>query len=1068
MVDGLNGHSPGGRGFAVLGFLWLMVQGALSAFTQSIGPGLINAGWTLETLSYEGTIEQARALAVGPQGRLLITSSERVLGPGLTSEEDSSLAVAERGFRSVADRLGFQRSVKSRSMMADWNGDGATNADDWFVGRERIHWIELDKNGFIPKSSGELLVAPSKMESRVIGTTYWDDQHLYLGFPPEIQRFPLSRSFQLGERPATFAGGIGVRFSKADHGINAIVKGLDGWVYWSVGDMGTDGSHFDGGAIYRSQADGSAREVFATGFRNPISLVFDPLGNLWTIDQLSGAEGQSRLLQVAQGADYGWRYGNQESGSEGYAWSLRVLPAVALLKPTVTSFVLAPHVSSRQATSGSFFLVADSESGVQAMGVRRQADGWEVDPQGLPSLIYRASDICDMVTDLKGAIVLLRATSKAIRLERLQPEGLVSTPTFFRVSSVPLNEMLMNQIVRSLDHQDHRLRRRMLESLIERSDGRSVLEDLSKRANPRRARVASITGLGVLATRGDSEAQRALIRLIRDDDENIRLAVYRALGQCTARPVRGLFRVIERGLGDVSPPVRTAACLALGGFGNPDAAELYLELSRHWGEVFPHLRHGIVVGLAQCGNHEALMEGALDNEFAVRMVCCLALERLGRNEMAYFLTDTEDARLVAEAARVLYVKGELNHLSVLAGMLKQGSASFGYPQALRDVIHRRSLAANSVLGRTEHAAAIVDFLKNDQSAGELKQVAAELLSQWGERQRVDPVTGAVSEDLTRSATAAKIAMSLAVSDLLSMKESPEVLASVIEALASLRVTRAFSDLAQIADDDEQSTVVKLAARQALRTFGDSSRDVGSDPLSSARRPGGSREVTIADLDQWLSHGSVAEKRNAMKRLGERTDAAARALLLKWVVLMERGKVAEEIELDILLAATKGVHSSVKRRVEKWLEGRDLYDFVFSGGSVDQGERVFNSSQLGDCLRCHAVDSPAKEPQLGPLLKRGSGVDKRMVLSSILQPNQRVKRRYEGFDFELPRGLRVRGRRVKELEDKVQLLTDKGEMLIVDSSDIRRSVEMGSLMPKDYRKRLSALQMRDLLAYLANE
>ena len=52
-------------------------------------------------------------------------------------------------------------------------------------------------------------------------------------------------------------------------------------------------------------------------------------------------------------------------------------------------------------------------------------------------------------------------------------------------------------------------------------------------------------------------------------------------------------------------------------------------------------------------------------------------------------------------------------------------------------------------------------------------------------------------------------------------------------------------------------------------------------------------VTIADLDQWLSHGSVAEKRNAMKRLEERTDAAARTLLLKWVVLMERGKVAED-------------------------------------------------------------------------------------------------------------------------------------------------------------------------------
>ena len=172
-----------------------------------------------------------------------------------------------------------------------------------------------------------------------------------------------------------------------------------------------------------------------------------------------------------------------------------------------------------------------------------------------------------------------------------------------------------------------------------------------------------------LATQGDSEAQQALIRLIRDDDENIRLAVYRALGQCTARPVRGLFQVIERGLGDVSPPVRTASCLALGGFGNPDAAELYLGLSRHWGEVF-HLGHGIVVGLAQCGNHEALMEGALDNEFAVRMVCCLALERLGRNEMAYFNGYRGCSSRGRSGSRPL-CEGELNHLGVLAGMLKQ-------------------------------------------------------------------------------------------------------------------------------------------------------------------------------------------------------------------------------------------------------------------------------------------------------------------------------------------------------------------------------------------------------------
>ena len=92
-----------------------------------------------------------------------------------------------------------------------------------------------------------------------------------------------------------------------------LTAGLDGWIYLSLG--GTDNrleswdesqaAVLGSGAIFRFQANGSRVQEFARGFASPAGPpACDALGVLFLADRLS--EG-ARLIQVLEGADYGWR-----------------------------------------------------------------------------------------------------------------------------------------------------------------------------------------------------------------------------------------------------------------------------------------------------------------------------------------------------------------------------------------------------------------------------------------------------------------------------------------------------------------------------------------------------------------------------------------------------------------------------------------------------------------------------------------------------------------------------------------------------------------------------------------
>ena len=145
----------------------------------------------------------------------------------------------------------------------------------------------------------------------------FDGDTLYVTHPPSLTAYRDGDGDGIAEESHTLVRGLGfgLDFRGADHTVNGVELGIDGWLYIAVGDyglvkaVGTDGREIQmrGGGNVRVRRDGTGLEIYSRGTRNDYDIAIDPYLNLFARGNTNDGGGWDiRLNHFVPGARYGY------------------------------------------------------------------------------------------------------------------------------------------------------------------------------------------------------------------------------------------------------------------------------------------------------------------------------------------------------------------------------------------------------------------------------------------------------------------------------------------------------------------------------------------------------------------------------------------------------------------------------------------------------------------------------------------------------------------------------------------------------------------------------------------
>src|SRR5258706_9958411 len=144
---------------------------------------------------------------------------------------------------------------------------------------------------------------------------YYHDGALYVLHPPFLHVYYDDDHDGVADRNEQLLEGLGftLKTRGADHTINGIRMGIDGWLYIAAGDygfvkaVGRDGrvARLLGGGVARVRPNGTELEIFADGLRNIYDVAVDPLLDLFTRDNTNDGGGWDvRLSHIFSSGHY--------------------------------------------------------------------------------------------------------------------------------------------------------------------------------------------------------------------------------------------------------------------------------------------------------------------------------------------------------------------------------------------------------------------------------------------------------------------------------------------------------------------------------------------------------------------------------------------------------------------------------------------------------------------------------------------------------------------------------------------------------------------------------------------
>ena len=730
---------------------------ATEAAESAIKKFTVTPGFKVDLFAAEPQLENPVAISVDERGRVFVAETHRYRTAIFDVTVKTNWLLRDLSLRTVGDRDAFLRETF------------ATNLSILTQDSEQIRLVE-DRDGDGRADHSSVFVKGfSERVSGVAAGVLARNGEVWFTCIPDFWQF--QESSGPSDKPSEvirrkLASGFGVHTGVSGHDLHGLTQGPDGRIYFSSGDRGFVVTNLEGkvlslpdeGGVLRCEPDGTKLEIFTRGLRNPQELAFNQFGDLFTDDNDTAGPDDSRVINVVERGDYGWRASYQFAPGFGpwiteNVWRGGIdgtLPYAGLAAQGPSGLAFNPGGGLGEKWRDHFF-VCDFPGGVWAFSVERRGASYKVSRREKflwnlwPTDVDFMPDGSLLVADWVGGW----GQPQKGRLYTMRPsERATTNGTAALLSS--LGQKSMRELIELLGHDDYRVRlaaqlkaergsKRDGVAIFENVTADQMLLEVAASATNRFARIHSVWALGNIARRGFYQQAAKLIGLglRHDSDPEIRAQYARTLGDsCALEPAWREAAELAR---DPEPRVKMLALLSLARLGRSlgkppiDPADLLVSVARENNDADPFVTHAIVdavVPHAATPGLLAKLEG--DSQTAVRRIALLARRRMGQPEIARFLVDA-DPRLVTEAARAINdvpIPGAMPSLAKLLASDKCPTNAV-----------TRAINANFRLGGPERARNVATYAARNEAPPALRVEALNALSDWNKPSPLDRVMG---------------------------------------------------------------------------------------------------------------------------------------------------------------------------------------------------------------------------------------------------------------------------------------------------------------------------------------
>ncbi len=927
---------------------------------------------------------------------------------------------------------------------------------------------------------------------------WFDDNVLYVQHPPFVSAFTDDNGDGQADHSEVLVRGLGfdLKFRGADHTINGMRMGIDGFLYIACGDygatnaVGRDGTRLQlhGGGVVRVRPDGTGLEIVSHGQRNIYDVAVSPEMDLFTRDNTNDGDGWDvRLSHVVMGGDYGYptlykKFGDEiiqplaDYGGGSPCGALfmdepgfpngfgRGLYTVEWGRSAIFRHPLTPKGASFQAGQEKF------------IDVSRPTD-FDVDGSGR---LYLSS--------WHGATFTYNGPNAGF-VVRVTPPGWTFKP--FPELKKATTEQLLRQVESRSAFARLSAQREILRRAVNPQTA-SRLEAMAASAGATPARVAAIFTLRQLL---GNLSHPALLRLAEKDD--IREFALRALADDTREASAVPTAPFVAALKDQNPRVRLQAVTALGRLGafnlqssakpTKDWQEIAANLLPLTSDADPTVAHVAVKGLVQLRAADACL-AAFDSAgtLGLQPGAARALQAMHQPSVVdglitrlAKLADPASRRLLMSALARLYNR-EDDWNGRWWGTRPDSTGPYFKPvtwsgsDRIADVF-KKELARASGDNLTW---LVVTLQKNRVDLPELTKTVLELAER-------DPQFRPVVVDLFSGRAAmpdeaVPLFTAIATAD----QESPALRAKALRALLrsgknSAAADGAFAAAVAIASGKSQSDL-NSAWEDYVRDARHAQRVARFQGLAETGSP--AERIVAYGVLTSLATGRLAPREakaaadSAIEHAWSKTDMAvpllralgrlrndAYALQVRGLVNDARPEIASAAKLA---AGQMGLNNKPDVGVQGLIESLKFEEVVGIAtkekGEARRGREVFTKA---GCVACHttSVDDAPKGPFLGGIATRYTRAE---LCESILKPTAKIAQGFETQWFRIKDGEEVEGFVTREGGDDLDVRNILGITTTLAKKEIvERSKRESSMMPSGLVDKLTTADLASLLAFL---